>query len=543
MKSAAVSKLLLIPVFLGLSINPLMASGDEEQHGKNDQNVEDRDGWHHGHDDHEPKSLGVIEVGPSASGEAVRILSTQFTLRPLTWRRCRSCLGIVVGRADLFNKGIAVQLRAAYEAGHGVAVTNAKPATIDRLHDLLGHRGAAHPPQNVATADLAGFRKAFRADGQRHSVSQLLLPRTTSGKPTSGLSRRERYKRARMADANDLKAMERIFSATAIVPTAPLGAAATPQNLVNLAESYETHGIQSDENGDQVQLINTIWSARSFQNSSDFYYVNQEVDYNVNRGVGKITSWVNDAGGNAPYANVTLITPSPQTTLEATQVTSGVSTSIGTSVGFNETQGFNASVTQTTTISKSNSFTVPALDITNNADFGTGAAEWAYKVNDLSAGGALDLYNNWIWQVPFASYAGATQGQLVMNFAAHLDATLSDVGLMAVSLTMSSLVPWPFGETFQIQPPTVTAVNPSCVDSGDSFTITGSGLYPSLIQSVIINGTPVVPQAITTISDTQTNIIAPSTIQCHFGCPVVVQTNEGTSNTNQSIEISAFCGN
>jgi hypothetical protein len=539
----ALPMVLLVPVLISWTIGLLAAAVTDDHREPNEQGSEIRGNIQPNPDVHSSKSLGIIQVGPSASGEAVRILSTKFTLRPLTARRCKSCLGIVVGRADLFNPAVAVQLRAAYEAGHGVAVTNARPTTIDRLHDLLGHRGSAHPPENVATADLAGFRKAFRADGQKHSISQLLLPRSGSEKATMCLSRRERYKRGRIADTNDLKAMERIFSTTAIVPVAPLGAAAAPQNLVNLAESYETHGIQSDENGDQVQLINTIWSARSFQNASDFYYVNQEVDYNVNQGIGKITSWVNDAGGDAPYANVTLITPSPQTTLEATQITSGVSTSIGTSVGFNESQGFNASVTQTTTISKSNSITVPALDITNAADFTSGDTEWEFKVNDLSAGGALDLYNNWIWQVPFASYTGTVQGQLVMNFNAALNATVSNLGQLAVPLTMSSFVPWPFGETFQIQPPTVTAINPGCVDSGDSFTVQGNGLYPSLIQSVIINGTPVAPQTITPISDTQTNIIAPNTIQCHFGCPVVVQTNEGTSNTNLNIEISAFCGN
>jgi TolB-like protein len=75
-------------------------------------------------------------------------------------------------------------------------------------------------------------------------------------------------------------------------------------------------------------------------------------------------------------------------------------------------------------------------------------------------------------------------------------------------------------QTFQIQPPLVTALSPGCVDSEDSFTIHGTGLYPSLIQTVLINGNAVDSHAITTVTDTQLNVIALDTIECHFGCPV-----------------------
>lgn len=64
----------------------------------------------------------------------------------------------------------------------------------------------------------------------------------------------------------------------------------------------------------------------------------------------------------------------------------------------------------------------------------------------------------------------------------------------------------------------------------------------ALVQAVLINGNAVDSSAITTVSDTQLNVIAPDTIECHFGCPVAVQTNEGTSNSNFNIEISALCG-
>jgi len=62
------------------------------------------------------------------------------------------------------------------------------------------------------------------------------------------------------------------------------------------------------------------------------------------------------------------------------------------------------------------------------------------------------------------------------------------------------------------------------------------------VQSVLIGGTQVEPANVTTTSDTQIAVIAPDTIECHgSGCSVVVQTSEGTSNTDQTIAISALC--
>ena len=124
-----------------------------------------------------------------------------------------TCLGIVVGLADLSTASIIDQLRAAYEAGHGVALTNATQASIERLHDLLRHRGSAQPPPGVASPDLVGFRKAFRADGQLHSSSHMLLPRKTAAGTTRVLTEKEKdwEQRKRIADADDLKALQRLF--------------------------------------------------------------------------------------------------------------------------------------------------------------------------------------------------------------------------------------------------------------------------------------------------------------------------------------------
>jgi hypothetical protein len=91
-------------------------------------------------------NLGAILVGPSASGEAMRILSTGYTLEPLG-SACLSCfgVGVIVGPGDLDSPWIIDRLKASYEAGHAVGLTNATQAGIERLHDLLKHHSLALP--------------------------------------------------------------------------------------------------------------------------------------------------------------------------------------------------------------------------------------------------------------------------------------------------------------------------------------------------------------------------------------------------------------
>ena len=190
-------------------------------------------------------NLGTIYVGPMASGEAVRILSTGYVLQPLT-NACPDCLGIVVGLADLSNPSIVNRLQAAYDAGQPVGLTNATQASIERLHDLLEHHGSAQPVPGGAHVDLVAFRKSQRSDGQFHFSSHLLLPREAAStgltkkdkqrlkRASKSLSRKLKRKLGRLAnrlerqqktlaDSNDIEALSKIFSATPDVPEPPLG--------------------------------------------------------------------------------------------------------------------------------------------------------------------------------------------------------------------------------------------------------------------------------------------------------------------------------
>lgn len=102
-------------------------------------------------------------------------------------------------------------------------------------------------------------------------------------------------------------------------------------------------------------------------------------------------------------------------------------------------------------------------------------------------------------------------------------------------------MPLPFDDTFALQKPTVLSVSPTCVNEGSTSTINGTGMYPSLGTSVLINAVPLEPPGFKADSDTSITVVAPIIItpgQSSYFLPVAVQTVEGLSNSNISIEIS-----
>jgi hypothetical protein len=73
------------------------------------------------------RPLGTILIGPSAVGEALRILGRGYKLAHLRSRNAASTGPIVVGVADLDRAEVVRRLRASYEAGQTVALADAAP--------------------------------------------------------------------------------------------------------------------------------------------------------------------------------------------------------------------------------------------------------------------------------------------------------------------------------------------------------------------------------------------------------------------------------
>ncbi|WP_169972678.1 calcium-binding protein [Tautonia rosea] len=481
-----------------------------------------------------PHRMGAIRVSKAASGAAMPHLFRTYTPQPLRATGLDATTPIVIGPADLADPSVVVRLRATYEAGQPVALTRATDADVDRLGELLGHQGGVGWDPSVPHADLVVFRNSTRPDGEAHEASTAFL--LASDRPQTAAARR-------IAGGHMLEALSQALSATAVVPETSPGDGSS-QNLIQIAKSSMSSTVATDSYGNQVQIVNTVWSLRAFEDNVDLYYVLQEVDFAVGN-PPTIDEWDNSADTTVPLTHSpTVFQTSPATVMEATTLTGGVSDTVSVSVGFNTSQGLDASVTKSTTISNSKATTVPPVDVVNATDFSTGFPSWTYAVNDRPRiGESYTVFNQWIWSVPFSAYTQfqLQSGLILPNSAAFQ--VLNPPGPGNVAAQLESKIPIPFGSTFALQDPVVTGLTAPnsilgepVVSEGGTFTIHGTGLYPSLVTGVLIGGVPLDSENFQTVSDTQISVIAPDQFSV-LPQTVVVQTTQGTSNDNVTIII------
>jgi hypothetical protein len=482
-------------------------------------------------------------VGASAAGDVLRILAEAYTLQPLSTARQRVSTSepgpIIVGGTDLLDAGLVDVLRTAYQAGHTIALASAGATDGELLRALLGHTSGGRWDASIAQADLVAFRRAPRPGGRTHESTAVLLPRVAVELPRAQARRGQRE-----ADMRAIEWLSGVFSGTPVVPElasvgdgACLTVVPPSQCLQTLADSYQSSVVQSNTSGDQVQTVNSVWALRSFMNQVDLYYILQEVDYHLGSIPAFLVGWEGTAKSLLDEILPTTIQTSPQTTMTVTAVTSGVSESVGGAAGWNQMQGLNATLTGGVTISNSTTVQIPPIHVTNNTNLETGETAWVYDVDQLpDRSETITFYNQWIWRVPFTTY---DPGQDTIQFNSQTAESILGSSPRTLPAELDSVVPIPFGETFVLQPPVVTSVSPTCVVEGHEFTITGSGLYPSLVTGVLIDGEQVASTAFSVVSDTEITVVAPDTFG--FFLPVVVQTAQGESNANVTIEVSPTC--
>jgi hypothetical protein len=314
------------------------------------------------------------------------------------------------------------------------------------------------------------------------------------------------------------------------------GCCCPANDLQKLADSYTSTTVGTDSVGSGLQLANSVWDVRSFDNKADSYYVLQEADYfTANNQDGVL--WANQAANQLSSITPSLIQTSPGSTQCTVSTTSGVTWNVGGTAGWNEMQGLNAALTGGVSVSNSQTITCPQIQIVNQSDPTLGLPQWSYGTPNPGYADMITFYNQWVWEVPFSSYtSGQKNVEIGLTGSSNFLANCNTADACQAVAAITPVVPLPFGDTFTLQQPVVTSVSPTCVNAGNSFTINGTGLYPSLVSQVVIYSSPVT--AYTTKSDTQINVVAPD--QSGDELPVVVQTGEGISNSDVTIEISEF---
>jgi hypothetical protein len=464
------------------------------------------------------KGLGVIQVGPSASGAGLRRLAGAYNFSAL-----RVAGPAVVGAADLRSQRTAALLKGDYDDGQAVALTGGTEDDANALARLLGDPRPVTFPDGLARADLVTFRKIDQGGRSIFSIS--ILTPTARVKTTPAQRRAAKKLNVRSERAY----FDQILTATPAVPALPR--AADPENnLLDLANAYQSSIRSTNSAGVAVQIVDTVYAARSFSNQQDLFYDDQEIDLS-----GPLNSLKLAYGGNQvlPWSPTVpglllppqIIQPSPQSNPGTTTITSGVNYTVGGSIGWNAAQGFNASVNTSSTITKSTTTTVPPIAISYQADLSNGNSQWNYTATG-QAFSAASFHDSWIWLVPFNAYS---PNQTTMAF-------LGAGGAADLDLEDHAVVPLPFGDTFQLGSPKVTDVSTSTVKPGGIFTIDGSAFYPSLVEGVLIGGQSLNPDNFVVLDDGQIEVVAPNTPGNNLS--VIVRTSQGFSNGDVAITIT-----
>jgi RTX calcium-binding nonapeptide repeat (4 copies) len=141
------------------------------------------------------KSLGVVQVGPSASGAGLRRLSRSYTLLPLQFAG-----PAVVGAADLSNASTVAMLQNDYQSGQTVAIANATADQANALARLLGDPRTVALADGVDRTNLIAFRKITSGGQTTFSVFDLL--------PVANVATTPPQKRVAGARANELSDRE-----------------------------------------------------------------------------------------------------------------------------------------------------------------------------------------------------------------------------------------------------------------------------------------------------------------------------------------------
>lgn len=460
---------------------------------------------------------------------------------------------LVLAPADFKDPDIVRFARRTYAAGQAVAVVGAAQSDVERLGRLLRHPGGVKFLERGQRAGLVFFRSAPRlpADASPGAI----VARTPFDHRIGIVMAPDRVSRSqagpRQPSPFTLETLSQAFAATATMPGEQGGpVASAPNDLQSIADSYSWQMTNSNSDGTLANgLYHSIWNARSFTNSSDYYYVNETVNIYVNSSdPGQPISDVQSRMVGLP-GNPTPIQASPPTTGCTTSTTSSVNWNVGGSAGWTESLtkgevGLNAVLTGGVQATNTETLSCPSMQIVNSTNPVTGLTEWTtgpdnnYSVKNT----AQYFYNQWLWAQPWSNYGTINPDAANITVASSDTAYFVDIiKFQTLMLTTSydMVVPIPFGATFALQPPDVASVNPTCVSPGGKFSIGGSGFYPDLVTGVTVGGVPLSTSQFSAASDSAIDVAAPAL--SGDALPVVVQTQQGLSNSTVAIEIAPSC--
>jgi hypothetical protein len=479
--------------------------------------------------------LGSIYVSPLAGGRVLDLLRMDFNVVSLDAAKSPPFyLGpMVITAPELDDPAVAKLVTETYEAGRTVAVAPATVVEANRFSSFLGAGDKAS-----CTADTSG--KPIALFGLQKSITR--QPGLISSYCVRALGKPYRK--------TDDSVRRWLIARFGLSPPEPVGGQVQDSSSVNLNQlSIQTlcHFVDTDDPSGtyhrQIQLDSYVLSVRSFDNNQDLYLVNNNLLFYQEKAPNPVYDFeiqrLGSTGVQNLDASIDFVEPASQSV--TTSYTNSQSTTVSGSVGFNETQGFNASASASVTVGTSSTVTVPAMLISNQTLLSPPYPKWIFELtgsnytDDTSTPQA-----SWVWTVDKSAYGsdGGEGNTGTISFVATVA-----MGGDFVAQPLCNLAHYPF-PAWTVTDPVISSLSATSVSrsTNNVFYIYGTQLYPNLVTDVLIGGNALGTAYYTPESDTSIKVTVPSTQSTGKGQIVQVKTTfngqELDSNTDMTIDIT-----
>lgn len=418
----------------------------------------------------------TIYASPSADGEALDLLRQDYNVVTVDKGFPVRFLAehVVVTAADLDDPTFTSLLNLARNAGKTVAIVEAAQDETNRFARFFGWGNGAScsPTTGSSRIELYGLQE-----------SRMRHPPLSSSYCLVGLDALD--KRGKRSVRRWLGAR---FALTAPEPTTPGPTSEVSDssgNIVDLATAVHCSLKDGNDPANQGRILTQdmyVTGARSFTNSQDIYYVQNDLEYTQGSSTKPTYAYQVirfGATGVTDFAGGLSQSQPATTTAFESSFTNTTTETISASVGFNA-MGPTGTVGASVTHGQSVGFSIPATTVLNQSV--NPFPGWNFERQN-TAGQDYNPQTSWFWTVPWEDYADGGEGS-----TGRLEVTSQiSMGGNFVGET-SCAIPYPFEGILDVGAPTITSLSATEVERGQSFKIFGKELYPGLVTAVLLEG-------------------------------------------------------
>lgn len=462
------------------------------------------------------RPTGTIYADPSARGPVLQLLSRDYQIEDLARLPASFTFApVIIGPAALDNPATMATVVRAYQAGQPVAIVQATQAQTNEFDGLVEDDPVAscEPAEGSSRIALYGLRHVLR---QPAEDSRYCLPFVAG---YAGPGRKM-----------DRQWLDERFASTP-PPLPETTSLSDSPNLDDLAAKVHCSELETGFRGSTQQDI-YLTALRSFGQEQDYVLVNSYPKFHPGLSTG-VSQYAVGMSGVSPadrplddMPGQRIVFSEPSTTTEyVSRYTNSKSETLKYGGGFTGftvgTQAyFNVEASNSITIGKETTVSVPPVSILNTTTLAGGGASWLFSPANPQSGVLYSFATSHLVRIPQSAYEsagfddGVPTGELVLSFYAN--------GPSLVNGLCGFHPPFP---TWTITNPEITAIDPESVKrGGGTFTIVGSRMYPGIVSHVLLAGDALPSSNVVPLDDSHIEVVVPSGVKNGKGKSVQVNT-------------------